>query len=110
MPGAAEVRTGGEDPRYTIEGSFNGFAWRLLVADADEAAVEAWYRSALEPAGWAPTYYGYIGMMDGRSTRHAWRRGDLVMGLGFPDRDYLQGSFPAGTLYEVTITHEPKVR
>ena len=80
----------------------------MLVADADEAAVETWYREMLESDGWAPTAFGYIGMMDGRFTQHAWRRGELVIGLGFPDRDRLRQSYPAGTLHELTITHQPE--
>ena len=107
MPGAEGVATGGDDPRWTIEGSINGYAWRMLAVDMDGAAVDAWYRSALETNGWAPADYGYIGMQDGRSTAYAWRQGDLVMGLGFPDRDPRWPSDPAKTLFEVTITHRP---
>ena len=80
----------------------------MLHANLEQAAVVDWYRSALESSGWTPTDYGYIAMMDGTSTAHAWRRGDLVMGLGFPDRDRLHASYPAGTLFEVTITYQPK--
>lgn len=108
MPGSVEVGAGGDDPRWTVEGSFNGFAWRMLVADGDEPAILAWHTTALESDGWTPTGYGYIAMQDGYSTRHAWRRGDQVIGLGFPDRDRLHASYPTGTLYEVTITHQPE--
>ena len=110
MPGAVEVAAGGDDPRWTIDGSFDGFAWRMLVVGADEAAVIAWHAKALESDGWTPASYGYIQMQDGRSTTGAWRRGDEVIGLGFPDRGHLQGGYPAGTLYEVTITHQPRDR
>ena len=41
MPGSVEVGTGGDDPRWTVEGSDNGFAWRMSVAETDEAAVVA---------------------------------------------------------------------
>ena len=89
-------------------GSTNGYAWRMFEVDLDEAAVVDWYRSALETDGWEPADYGYIGMMDGRMTAHAWRNGDLVMGLGFPDRDARWPSDPAKTLFEVTITYQPE--
>ena len=108
MPEATEVATGGDDPRSTVEGPFNGFAWRMLEVDLDEKAVVDWYRAALESDGWAPADYGYIWMMDGRSTSHAWRQGDLVMGLGFPERDARWPSDPAKTLFEVTITYQPR--
>ena len=108
MPEATEVATGGDDPRSTVEGAVNGFAWRMLEVDMDEAAVVDWYRAALESDGWAPADYGYIWMMDGRSTAHAWRRGDLVMGLGFPERDARWPSDQSKTLFEVTITYQPE--
>jgi hypothetical protein len=108
MPGGQEVATGGDDPRSTIEGATNGFAWRMLVSDGDEAGVVAWYSTEIESEGWTPTDYGYIGMMDGFATEHAWRHGDLVLGLGFPDRDRLHASYLAGTLYEITVTYQPK--
>ena len=107
MPGAQEVATGGDDPRSGIEGATNAFAYRMLVSDGDEAGVIAWYKAETDSDGWTPTDDGYIGMMDGFSTEHAWRHGDLVLGLGFPDRDRLHASYPAGTLYEVTITYRP---
>ena len=80
----------------------------MLEVDLDEKAVVDWYRAALESDGWAPADYGYIWMMDGRSTSHAWRQGDLVMGLGFPERDARWPSDPAKTLFEVTITYQPR--
>ncbi len=107
MPEAEEIATGGGDPRWTVEGSSNGFALRMLEVDMDEAAVVAWYGAALESDGWAPADFGYIQMMDGRLTMHAWRKGDLVFGLGFPDRDSRWPSDPANTLFEITITHQP---
>lgn len=108
MPGALEVATGGDDPRWGVEGATNGFAWRMLVSDGDEAAILARYSTDLESDGWTPrpSGYAYITMMDGTFTANSWRRGNLVLGLGFPDRDHLHGNYPAGTLYEVTITYQ----
>ena len=107
MPGATAVAAGGDDPRWTVDGSFEGFAWRMLVADDDEAAVLAWHTTMLESDGWTPTAYSSIFMQDGSSTERAWRRGEEVIGLGFPERARLSPGYPAGTLYEVTIAHAP---
>ena len=108
MPVSIEVGTGGDDPRSTLLGSYNGFAWRLLVGDEDEAAILAWYAKAVESDGWTPTGHGYIWMRDGRSTEHAWRRDDIVLGLGFPDRNHLNQGYAPGTIYELTITYQPE--
>jgi hypothetical protein len=108
MPDAVELGAGGGGPEWTIEGAHTGFAWRLLVTDLDEASVIAWHTTALESDGWTPTDFGDIAMSDGHLTDHAWRRDDLVLGLGFPDRDRIQADHPAGTLYEVTIAHRPE--
>jgi hypothetical protein len=43
---------------------------------------------------------------------HGWRRGDLIVGLGFPRRDLVQNPgddvAEARTVYEVFITYSPK--
>ena len=110
MPGASEESRGGDDARSTVEGSTYSFATRLLRSADDEGTVLAWHRDALEGDGWVPADFAYIAMLDGFTPSNAWRRGDLVLGLGFPDRDRLANlgrKYPDGTLYEVTITYRP---
>jgi hypothetical protein len=107
MPGASEQGRGGSDAAFSLEGSYESFATRMLVAQDDEESVLSWHRAAYEAVGWTPVGYSYIGMQDGRSPQNAWRRGGLVLGLGFPDRDRLHVAYPAGTLYEITIIYRP---
>ena len=110
MPGAAPQAVAGGDPQCGIEGCATGYATELFVTDADRNAIAAWHKALYEAAGWTPVAYGYVGMDDGGATSFAWRLGDVVVGLGFPDRDWLHHlgrDYPSGTLYEVTIGHEP---
>jgi hypothetical protein len=110
MPGASEDSSGGDDARSTVEGSFNSFATRLLRSDDDEKTVLAWHSGALEADGWVPVDFAYIAMRDGHVPANAWRRGDLVIGLGFPDPDQLSRDgreVPGGTWFELTITYQP---
>jgi hypothetical protein len=108
MPGASEEGRGGSDAAFSLEGSYESFATRMLVSQDDEDTVLSWHRAAYEALGWAPVDYPYIAMHDGRFPQNAWRRGELVLGLGFPDRGRLQVTHPGGTLYEVTITYRPE--
>lgn len=74
----------------------------------DEETVLAWYRSEIEVGGWMLSDgYSHIAMSDGRFPRNVWERGDLVLGLGFPRRKSLFVEYPAGTLFELTITYRP---
>ena len=107
MPGASDVSRGGQNASTGIEGSTYSYAWRMLASQDVEAAVLAWHRETVELDGWTPVGYPYIAMQDGHFPANAWRRGDLVLGLGFPDRRWLHGEYPEGTLYEVTITYQP---
>jgi hypothetical protein len=112
MPGSTEIASGRADARSGLWGSSKAYAWRLLVTDQDEQAVRNWYHEELGDDGWIRATYGFIAMSDGHSTTMARRRGNRVIGVGFPDRDWLAraGServYPEGTLYEVTITDQP---
>ena len=106
-PGASEQGRGGSNAAFSLESSFESFAWRMLISPDDEDAVLLWHRAAFDAAGWAPAGRAYIGMHDGRFPQNAWQRGHLVLGLGFPDRGWLSVAYPAGTLYEMTITYRP---
>lgn len=110
MPGAVSLATSGGDARWTIEGGDHAYATHLYVSPEDDGAVVAWYAALLTAGGWQRAPSGYVGMSDGGSTSLAWRRGGLVIGLGFPERGWLRHlghDYPAGTLYEVTITYRP---
>jgi hypothetical protein len=107
MPGAADFQRGGQNASTGIEGSTFSYAWRIQLSQDVEAAVLAWHQDTFEVDGWMPVNYPYITMQDGHFPANAWRRGDLVLGLGFPDRHWLNREYPAGTLYEVTITYQP---
>ncbi len=108
MPGAVSLATSGGDASWSIEGANHAYATRLYVSQEDEGTVVAWHAALFEADGWQPAPSGYVAMRDGRPTRLAWRHGDLVIGLGFPERDWLHHlghDYPAGTLFEVTITY-----
>ena len=110
MSGATSLRTGGLDAQWSIDGSNDAYATELFVTHKDAGAVMRWYTALSETADWRYTATGYVAMSDGRPTLLAWRRGNLVVGLGFPDRSWLQHlgqDYPEGTLYEVTITYRP---
>lgn len=110
MPGAMTLGTHGGDARWNVEGPEDAYATDLFVTHEDEAAVVAWHAALYDAEGWQPTAFGYVAMDDGGQTKLAWRYGDVVIGLGFPDRGWLQHlgrNYPEGTLYEVTITYRP---
>jgi hypothetical protein len=111
MPGATAGRAGGEDPHGGIEGPTYGFATRLFGIDADTTEVLDWHRTRYEGDGWTPTRTVPIGMFDGYFFDYGWRRGDLIVGLGFPRRDLVQNPgddvAEARTVYEVFITYGP---
>ena len=109
-PGAGELEAGRAEARWSIGASSNSLADRVLVTEQSQADVVAWYAAVVDADGWQQTTSGYVDMIDGASTSSAWRKGDLVIGLGFPDRASLlrQGrSYPDGTLFEITITDQP---
>jgi hypothetical protein len=114
MPGACDVGSGGGgDARSSIGGSSYAYATRVVIAKDDEEAVLAWHRSELEGNGWTPIGWPYITMRDGRFPPHAWRRGDRVLGLGYPDRGWINRNCPdfgGRTVYELTITYQPDAR
>lgn len=110
MPGATQVGGAGSDPDWTIEGSTYGFAVRSFASEVDAEDVLAWYRAALQADGWGIVGFAFISMRDGHQFQHAWRRGDLVMGLGFPRPDSfarIPGAAGAATVYEISITYQP---
>ena len=78
------------------------------MTDRDAAYVVDWYGVTLAAQGWEPTTLRYISMRDGTFPRYAWRRGDRFLGLGFPKRGRLRGAYPAGVLFELTITNQPE--
>lgn len=96
MPGATEGDSGGADPNTGLN-AHTGYAWRILATEADQDDVVAWYSGTYEAAGWTPIFWPYITMRSGRFPQNAWRRGDLVLGLGF------EGS---GGGHEITITYQ----
>lgn len=111
MPGATEVGTGGQNPEGNIEGATYGYASRMFASDEDAAAVLAWHQAAYEADGWTRTGFTLIAMTDGHLPEQAWRRGDLIIGFGFPDADLLferPGVTDAPTLYEVSIAYSPE--
>ena len=110
-PGVIEVGAGGSNSASGIEGWTYAFATRTLVSTNDAASVLAWHRELIEKSGWQRANFAFIAMGDGHVPEHAWRRGDLVIGLGFPDRERVEDLgqvYPAGTLYTVTITFQPE--
>lgn len=105
--GNREARWGGVDSPTTYASSFRIFGTGLAPDD-----VLAWLSDALEADGWSPpTQQVAITMWDGHYSEHIWQRGDLFIGLGFPEADQLSPSvlrkdeFPR--LYQVTITYRP---
>jgi hypothetical protein len=62
MPGASEEGRGGSDAAFSLEGSYESFATRMLVSQDDEDTVLSWHRAAYEALGWAPVDYPYIAM------------------------------------------------
>jgi hypothetical protein len=98
MPGASEQDWGGADSNTGLN-AHTSHAWRILATSADQHDVVAWYSATYEAAGWTPIFWPYITMRSGRFPQNAWRRGDLVLGLGF------EGS---GGGHEITITYQPE--
>ena len=90
MPGATELGTGGHGPERTIEGATFGYASRMFASDEDAPAVLAWHQAAYEADGWTRIGFTLTAMTDGRLPEHAWQRGDLTIGFGFPDPDRLR--------------------
>lgn len=107
MPGASELSGGGQDDQGGVEGATYSYATRILLSEDDKDTVVAWHRAAFEAAGWVAAPNSSIAMADGHYTDFAWRRGNLVLGLGFPRRNELSREYPAGTMYETTITYQP---
>jgi hypothetical protein len=100
MPGASELDWGGADPNTGLN-AHTGYAWRILATPEDPGDVVAWYSAVFEAAGWTPISYSYVTMREGRFGQNAWRRDDLVMGLGFTG---------SGGAHELTITYQPDRR
>ena len=113
MPDACDAGpSGGNDARATIEGSFYAYATRVVIAKVDEEGVVAWHRANFEAEGWTPIAYPYIATRDGTFPGNAWRRGDLVLGLGFLKRGWANETCRSfgPTVYELTITYQPDAR
>ncbi len=111
MPGATAGGSYGDDPRNGIEGATYGYATQVYGIDADAPAVLEWHRATYESDGWTPTDERPIAMQDGYFPSNAWRRGDLIVGVGILRRDAVGGD-PVGslrgkTVYEVFITFKP---
>ena len=71
----------------------------------------AWHQAAYEADGWTRVGVSLTAMTDGHLPEHAWQRGDLIIGFGFPDPDRLAeqpGVTDAVTLYEVSTSYTPE--
>ena len=100
MPGASEQDSGGADSNTGLN-AHASYAWRSLATVDDQDDVVAWHSAAYEADGWTPISWPYVTMSNGRYAQNAWRRGDVVIGLGFKR--------PVGG-YEMTITYQPDRR
>jgi hypothetical protein len=100
MPGASEQDSGGANSNTGLN-AHTSYAWRSLATVEDQDDVVAWHSAAYEADGWTPISWPYVTMSNGTFAQHAWRRGDLVIGLGFKR--------PVGG-YEITITYHPDRR
>lgn len=98
MPGASEQDRGGADSNTGLN-AHTSYAWRILATSADQDDVVAWYSATYEAVGWTPIFWPHITMRSGRFPQNAWRRGDLVLGLGFAG---------SGGGHEITITYQPE--
>ena len=113
MPGASIVAEHAANPGRGIEGASSGYVSRMWVTDATPEEITSWHAAALDSTGWNTTTYPYISMSDGRLPEHAWRRGDLVISVGFPDQtnrviEAMELDLDdRSTLYQTTITYQP---
>lgn len=100
MPGASELDSGGADSNTGLN-AHASHVWRSLATVDDQDDVVAWHSAVYEADGWKPISWPYVTMSNGTFAQNAWRRGDLVIGLGFKR--------PVGG-YEITITYHPDRR
>ncbi len=77
-------------PRSGIEGATNAFAYRMLVSDGDEAGVSLVQAELIRRLDADRRWLH----RDGGFSTDPGRHGDLVLGLGFPDRDRCTRAIP----------------
>lgn len=111
MPASTPAGAVCSDPRSGIEGSTYGYAMRVYGTDVDPASVLAWHRARYESDGWTATTDRPVSLHDGYAPSDAWRKGDLVAGLGVLRRDSVgsdpTAGVPGATVYEVFIAYDP---
>ena len=106
-PASDEVNNGGSDREMTTDGPQSAFTWRWLGVDARSEEIERFYAEQLASLGWADA----TGASGARNTAElkarAWRKGDVVFRLAFPDPTAFADQAPFSrytTVYDVRLT------
>jgi hypothetical protein len=112
-PGSEEVAAGGSDGGMTIDGPQGAFSWRWLGADASDEEIERFYAEELGARGWTEGGPGSGIRSTGELRARAWRKGDVVFRLAFPDPEQRADPEPFSryqTIYDARLQESDRPR